>query len=79
MLYTFSLGAIPSWVRNRVETQGITVAIAILQDEATAASNAGDSVSASVFSNYVTALSGSNENSIAFGIGKGRIGVDFIG
>ena len=79
MIYTFSFGAIPPWLRERIEAQGLITVIGILQSFATAATNEGNSAAAAFFNNLIAAISSTPENSIAFGIGYGRIGVDFIG
>lgn len=79
MIYTFSYGPIPQWLRERVEAQGLINVVSVLQSFSSLASTNGDSAAAALFSDYATAIGSTPGDSIAFAIGVGRIGRDFIG
>ena len=58
-VYYRPIPGIPPWVRDRIDTQGLDVAISVIRGEQTTATSNSDPTNATFYGNVVTALQAS--------------------
>lgn len=58
-VYYRPVPGIPPWVRERIDTQGLEVAISIIRGEQTTATSNSDTTNATAFSSFVSTMQSS--------------------